>query len=135
MNKKEEEHIKDMLSQLEARWEARYKKLEEKIAELKADTTYQRGLDREKLKMFDDYMDLKGKGRRDYDNLAIKLKHEILRRRRRGVDYRDVLMLFGFKSPMEAYRVMERTKEMFPEDIITRVIKNSNRNKKVLCPR
>lgn len=135
MNKEESEHIKDMLSQLETRCEERCKKLEAKIAELKADTTYQRGLDREKIKMFDDYMDLKGKGRRDYDNLAIKLKHEILRRRRRGMDYRDVVILFGFKSPMEAYRVMERTKEMFPEDIITRVIKNSNRNKKVLCPR
>jgi hypothetical protein len=135
MKEKDAMDIKDMLSQLEARCEERCKNLEVKIAELKADTTYQRGLDREKIKMFDDYMDLKGKGRRDYDNLAIKLKHEILRRRRRGMDYRDVVILFGFKSPMEAYRVIERTKEMFPEDVITRIIKNTNRSKKMLCPR
>lgn len=135
MKEKDVEDIKAMLSQLETICEERCKKLEAKIAELEADTTYQRGLDRERIEMFDDYMDLKGKGRRDYDNLAIRLKHEILRRRRRGMDYRDVVILFGFKSPTEAYRVMERTKEMFPEDIKIREIKNSKRSKKILCPR
>jgi len=110
-------------------------KIKTELAEFKEDTTYQRGLDRERLKIFDDYIDLKGKERRDYDDLSIKLKNEIVRRRRKGMDYRDIGIFFGFKSPTEAYRVIKRTKENFPEDVIIREIRNSKRRKKIICPR
>lgn len=89
----------------------------------------------DKLRAFDDYIDLKTKGRRDYDNLSIELKDEIVRRRRKGMDYRDVVILFRFKTNEEAYRVMERAIKNFPEDVKMREIKNSNKRKKILCPR
>lgn len=128
MNKKEDEHIKDIPLKMQVA------ELIKEVAELRAETNYERGLDRERLSVFYDYMDIKKSGRRDYDWEAAKLKKEVLKRER-GMDYRDVRNFLTFKSDKEAYRVMERTIENFPLDIEIKEVKYSNRRKKILLPR
>jgi hypothetical protein len=132
MNKKEDEHIKDDRKDIPLKMQVA--ELTKEVAELRAETNYERGLDRERLSVFYDYMDIKKSGRRDYDWEAAKLKKEVLKRER-GMDYRDVRNFLTFKSDKEAYRVMERTVENFPLDIEMKEVKYSNRRKKILLPR
>lgn len=108
--------------------------LRKEVAELRAETNYERALDRDRLSVFYDYMDIKEKGRRDYDWEAAKLKKEVLKREK-GMDYRDIRNFLDFKSDKEAYRVMQRTIEKFSLDIEIKEIRYSNRRKKILCPR
>lgn len=136
MKEKEDEHIKEgsyegtpfkkQLAELK-------NELKDEIGALRADTAYQIALDREKIKMFDDYIDLKGRGRRDFDYLSIKLKKEVSKRKR--MDYVAICALFDFKSNEEAYRVMKKAIENFPLDLEVKEMKKSNRRKKVLCLR
>jgi hypothetical protein len=132
MDNKEDEHIKDDRKDIPLKMQVA--ELIKEVAELRAETNYERGLDRERLSMFYDYMDIKKSGRRDYDWEAAKLKKEALKRER-GMDYRDVRNFLTFKSDKEAYRVMERTIENFPLDIEMKEVKYSNRKKKILLPR
>ena len=132
MDNKEDEHIKDDRKDIPLKMQVA--ELIKEVAELRAETNYERGLDRERLSVFYDYMDIKKSGRRDYDWEAAKLKKEVLKRER-GMDYRDVRNFLTFKSDKEAYRVMERTIENFPLDIEMKEVKYSNRRKKILLPR
>lgn len=122
MNKEEEARFEKL--------EARYEKLEAELAEFKADTNYQRAIDRESIKLFRDYRDIKGNGRNSFDELAIKLKNEVLKRDS-GLDYRDILFLFKFNSHEEAYRLMNRTIKNFPLDTKIVCVKNSRARKKI----
>lgn len=132
MDNNEDEHIKDDRKDIPLKMQVA--ELIKEVAELRAETNYERGLDRERLSVFYDYMDIKKSGRRDYDWEAAKLKKEVLKRER-GMDYRDVRNFLTFKSDKEAYRVMERTIENFPLDIEMKEVKYSNRRKKILLPR
>jgi hypothetical protein len=133
MDKKEDTYIKDENGG-DIPLKNRVAELEKEVAELRAETNYERGLDRERLSVFYDYMDIKKSGRRDYDWEAAKLKKEVLKRER-GMDYRDVRNFLTFKSDKEAYRVMERTIGNYPLDIEMKEVKYSNRRKKILLPR
>ena len=108
--------------------------LRKEVAELETKTNYERALDRERLSVFYDYMDIKKTGRRDYDWEASKLKREVLKRTQ-GMDYRDVRNFLNFKENKEAYRAIDRAGEKFPLDIQIKTIKNSNRSKKIICKR
>lgn len=94
----------------------------------------ERGRDKQRIADLELTLSTKEAGRRDYDLLAVKLMKEVTGRKR-GMDYRDVRSLFCFKSDTEAYRLMQRAITDYPEYIEEREIKNSNRHKKILCPR
>ena len=111
--------------------------LKKEVKILKTDleeANYQIGKNNIEIKVFKDYTELKEKGRRDYEHIAIQLKNEVLRRRR-CMDYKEVQNFFRFKSPSEAYKLMDKTTNMFPDEIKMKVIKNSNKGKKIICPR
>lgn len=125
MNKEEEERFKKL--------EMRCEKLETEMGEFKADMNYQIAVDRESIKLFRDYRDLKRNGRKSFDELAIQLKDEVLRRDK-GLDYMAIVFLFDFHSHEEAYRLMDRTIKNFPLDTKIVFAKNS-RKKKTICKR
>ena len=86
--------------------------LKKEVEILKTDleeANYQIGKNNIEIKVFKDYTKLKEKGRRDY--------------------------FFRFKSPSEAYKLMDKTTSMFPDELKMKVIKNSNKGKKIICPR
>jgi len=72
-------------------------------------------------------------GRRDYDLLATKLMREVMRRRR-CMDYRDIVGFAHFKTSEEAYRLMARTEKNYPEYVQIRKITKGRGAKKVICP-
>ena len=77
-----------------------------------------------------EYIQTKDNGRMDFDYLAVMLKKELLKRGR-GMDYKSVSDFFHF-SPQEAYRLMEKTIKNFPFDVEIKIIKNSNKKKKII---
>ena len=117
MVKKEDVHIK-------------LEKLEAKVAELEAETNLQRAIDRKRIAELEESIRTKDNGRMDIDVLSVKLKKVVLKRKR-GMDYKEVLNYFDF-SAQQAYRLMEKTVKNFPLDVELKEIKNSNKRKKVI---
>ena len=138
--KKEDEHIKVDVAQLEKRCEQleeSNKKLEVQAAgfrEKLIDLENERGIDKQRIADIEQMLSAKEGGRRDFELLTAKLMREILRRES-CMDYKEVKNFFHFKSPAEAYRLIEKTYSMFPEELKIKVIKNSNKKKKVICSR
>ena len=133
MNKKEDEHIKDDVAQLEKRCE----KLELQVAEFREkliDLENEWGKDKMRIADLELTLTTKEGGRRDFDFLSVKLMKEVMGRKR-GMDYRDVRNFLDFKSDKEAYRIIDRVANNFFSSVEIRVIKNSNRSKKILCRR
>jgi len=64
------------------------------------------------------YLTLKSENkRRDFGLLAVDLKKEVIHRGRRGMNYSDIMSFFRFKSPQEAYRLMDVTRKTFSDEI------------------
>lgn len=100
------------------------KKIEEmqiQIAELQKENkngAYQLALTRQRITNLESYLTTKTASiRRDFTLLAVELKKEVLKRGRRGLNYNDTMMMFRFKSPQEAYRLMDVTSKLFNDEI------------------
>lgn len=70
--------------------------------------------------------------RRDFNFLSAKLMREVMKRRR-CMDYKDVLSFFHFRSHTEAYRLMERTAANYPDYVKLKDVKKGKTTKKVIC--
>ena len=95
----------------------RIDKLEKEQARDRENFGNERGMDRQRIADLEEYLDVKNNGgRRDFDLLTIKLKKEVLNRRT-GMDYKDILNFFHFKSHEEAFRLMNKTVGNFPLEL------------------
>ncbi len=99
-----------------------------------AEEAHQHGQTRQKIAKLEAYLTTKNNGRRrDFDLLAVDLKKEVLRRGRKGMGYSDIMFFCRFKSPQEAYRLMDHTTTMFGDEV--RLHKsNSHKQCKKLVP-
>jgi hypothetical protein len=118
MIKKGEIHIK--VERLEANYESLKIEYGNEIGKLKKEITELR-----------EYLVTKEDSRNDFNYLSVMLKKELLKRER-WMDYKNVSDYFHFKSAPEAYRLMDKTTEIFPLDVEIQYIKNGNRRKKVI---
>ena len=95
--------------------------LHDKLEYLKntlSDEAYQHAVTRQRVAKLETYLTTKNNGqRRDFDLLAVDLRNEVLRRGRKGLNYREVQLMFRFKSPQEAYRLMELTVKTFYNEV------------------
>lgn len=121
-----EEILKVLLTRYE-KLEKRIKTLEEELSNQK----YERAIDRQKIADLKLANHTKEGSQRDFDLLTVDLLKAVSARER-GMDYRDVLSLFGFKSDTEAYRIMDRTVKKFPLDVKMKEVKYGKRAKKVI---
>jgi hypothetical protein len=80
----------------------------------------------------DNIVDSKEGERRDFNFLSAKLMREVMKRRR-CMDYKDVLSFFHFRSHTEAYRLMERTAANYPDYVKLKDVKKGKTTKKVIC--
>lgn len=87
-------------------------RLKKEIADLK----YEQGKDRQRIAELELYINSKNEGRRDFDHLSVKLRKEVFDRKS-GMDYKDVLNFFHFKSHEEAFRLMKKTAKKFPGEL------------------
>ena len=115
--------------------------IEEEIAELKnevrelkesiGETNLLVGFLAKDLSHLKHALETKKDKRRDYDLLAAELMKKVVSTRK-YVDYRDIKNMFGFHGNEEAYRLMDRTVENYPETIVKRYVKNGKRGRHVL---
>ena len=108
--------------------------LEEKVSEHKkhlTDTNYLLGTALQRVTVLETGLKAKVGKRRDYDILAAELMKKVVSTRK-YVDYRDIKNMFGFHGNEEAYRLMDRTVENYPETIVKRYVKNGKRGRHVL---
>ena len=93
------------------------KKEMKELKEMQGIFAYGQAEDRARITELEMYLDIKNNGgRRDFDLLTIKLKKEVLSRRT-GMDYKDILNFFHFKSHEEAFRLMNKTVGNFPLEL------------------
>ena len=93
------------------------KKEMKELKEMQGIFAYGQAEDRARIKDLETYLEIKNNGgRRDFDLLTIKLKTEVLSRRT-GMDYKDILNFFHFKSHEEAFRLMNKTVGNFPLEL------------------
>ena len=93
------------------------KKEMKELKEIQGIFAYGQAEDRARIKDLETYLEIKNNGgRRDFDLLTIKLKTEVLSRRT-GMDYKDILNFFHFKSHEEAFRLMNKTVGNFPLEL------------------
>ena len=93
------------------------KKEMKELKEMQGIFAYEQAQDRARIKELEIYLEVKNNGgRRDFDLLTIKLKTEVLSRRT-GMDYKDILNFFHFKSHEEAFRLMNKTVGNFPLEV------------------
>ena len=112
----------------------RYTKLETRIKRLEEDLSnqkYEQAIDRQKIADLKLANSAKEGSQRDFDLLTVDLLKAVSTRER-GMDYRDVRNHFGFKSDVEAYRIMDRTVKKFPLDVKMKEVTYGKRTKKVL---
>jgi len=112
----------------------RYEKLENRIKILEEELSnqkYEQAIDRQKIADLKLSNSAKEGSQRDFDLLTVDLLKAVSARER-GMDYRDVRNHFGFKSDVEAYRIMDRTVKKFPLDVKIKEVTYGKRNKKVI---
>lgn len=119
------------------------KKLELKIEEMQMqitelqkenkDDAYQLALTRQRITKLESYLTTKSENsRRDFTLLAVELKKEVLKRGRRGLNYNDTMMIFRFKSPQEAYRLMDIASKLFSDEIRLHKAKTKKQSNKLV---
>ena len=119
------------------------KKLELKIEEMQTQIielqkenkngAYQLALTRQRITKLESYLTTKTESsRRDFTLLAVDLKKEVLKRGRRGLNYNDTMMMFRFKSPQEAYRLMGITSKLFSDEIRLHKAKTKKQSNKLI---
>jgi len=119
------------------------KKLELKTEEMQAQIielqnenkngAYQLALTRQRITKLESYLVAKTENpRRDFTLLAVDLKKEVLKRGKRGLNYNDVTMMFRFKSPQEAYRLMDITSKLFSDEVRMHKAKTKKQSNKLI---
>ena len=94
---------------------------------------YQLALTRQRITKLESYLATKTESpRRDFTLLAVDLKKEVLKRGRRGLNYNDTMMIFRFKSPQEAYRLMDITSKLFSDEIRLHKAKTKKQSNKLI---
>ena len=119
-----------LIGELKKRIEA-LEEFKEEQTEFTAELAYEQALDKGNIKILKRYINPKGRARNDYDILANELLKEVLNRTR-GLDYKIVMNIFNFGSPPEAYRLMDKTVEKFPQYVKIKHILSSNRKKRLI---
>ena len=120
-----------------------FKKFERKIKEMQIQITemqkenkngaYELALTRQRITKLESYLTTKSESqRRDFTLLAVELKKEVLKRGRRGLNYNDTMMIFRFKSPQEAYRLMDITSKLFNDEIRLHKAKTKKQSNKLV---
>lgn len=111
--KEEADILRKFLSAFNSGYSSPCEDLKKEIIELR----YEQAKDRQRIAELELYLGNKNNGgRRDFDLLSVKLMKEVLRRRK-GMDYKDVLNFFRFNANVEAFRLMRKTAKNFPNEL------------------
>lgn len=118
------------------RLELKIEEMQMQITELQKEnknSAYQLALTKQRITKLESYLTTKSESpRRDFALLAVELKKEVLKRGRRGLNYNDTMMMFRFKSPQEAYRLMDVTSKLFSDEIRLHKAKTKKQSNKLI---
>jgi len=89
------------------------------------------GKDRQTIAELGLYFNSKDWKRNNFEVLAVQLMEKLLRRKK-GMDYKDIMKTFNFGSRAEAYRLMNITVKKFPLDVRIKIIKSNGRKKRLI---
>ena len=133
MNKQEDTHIKDESGDIPLKMQVRLLRKEvSELNEWRKDRVDEDARKEQRIIDLELTLRAEGTGRRDYNFLSTKLMREIMRRKR-CMDYRDIVGFAHFKTDEEAYRLMNRTEKNYPQYVEIRKIKKGRTTKKVIC--
>lgn len=97
---------------------AKFQAILDELSKSYRSLAYDLAVDRQRIAKLESYLATKNNGhRRDFHFLAVELKNEVLRRGKKGMDYKDVLSFFRFRHKSEAYRLMKLTVTLFHEEV------------------